>query len=494
MSRKQEKNLDMKDLKIVWLLLFLMLFTTNVQAQLQATKYKHVYTMERKENLEYPFLWTVNDSLLAFTLAGEGPLRIDTIRIMNFNNEVLHDLTIPKKLWLKYPLLADKIVDQSVYFMAKSIRFEKKQKSLLVLYKYGLSDKTFVPLTVPVSLFPDTKLSLDFEKPYIDEFNKVAYLFDFRNRLCLKYDLLTNTARLFSIPSMYSIDQVYAANGVLFFFEYYSTSRLTDKDDGTEKSYIYIKSITETNNTQTVSYPSVKTPDELTIYRQPDGSGEVCLNGQLYSLNIGGFSAISKPAPAVQVQSNRLKLLQRKLYLPGKRGLVVVAGSSQLATDTLKLPNELLKVRHVGDKQVVVYDPTKEADINFTVVTTGNNGGNTNPTVTQPAGTDRFPYSDAVFYKLMEQYVKERGELYVSYNRYVSCLSGGKTKSDCDFYFPLGGKGRAEKLLRDCREYADLLGRYKDDFTRIVGETYENSKKAFDFDVVRIAELIKVFK
>jgi hypothetical protein len=484
----------MKDLKIVWLLLLLMLFTKNVQAQLQATKYKHVYTMERKENLEYPFLWTVNDSLLAFTLLGEGPLRIDTIRIMNFNNEVLHELTIPKKLWLKYPLLADKIVDQSVYFLANNIWFEKKQKSLLVLYKYGLSDKTFVPLTVPVSLFPDTKLSLAFERPYIDEFNKVAYLFDFRNRLCLKYDLLTNTARLFSIPSMYSIDQVYAANGVLFFCDYGSTSKLTDKDDGRNKSYILIRSVTEMNNAETVNYPMVSTDDKLVIYRQPDGSGEVCLDGQLYAFNGQGFAAIKKPAPAVQVQSNRLKLLQRKLYLPGKRGLVVVAGSSQLATDTLKLPNELLQLHHVGDKQVALYDPTMKADINFKEIITGNNRGNTNPTVTQPAGTDRFPYSDGMFSKLMTQYVKERDELYVSYNRYINCLSGGKTKSDCDFYFPLGGKGRAEKLLSNCREYYDLLQRYKDDFTRIVGETYENSKKAFDFDMVRIAELVKVFK
>lgn len=494
MSRKQEKNLDMKDLKIVWLLLFLMLFTTNVQAQLQATKYKQVYTMERKENLDYPFLWTVNDSLLAFSLESRHPSGIDTIRIINLNNELQHEVTVSMHLMLNYPLLTSNIVNNSLYFMPRSIRFEKKQKSLLVLYKYGLSDKTLVPLTVPVSLFPDTKLSLAFERPYIDEVSNVAYLFDFRNRLCLKYDLLTNSARLFSIPSIYSIDQIYAANGVLFFIEYGNYTSFKASGDYSDRSYIRIFSITETNNTQAVNYPLLKTPDELTIYRQPDGSGEVCLNGQLYALNSGGFSAISKPAPAFQVQSNRLKLMQRKLYLPGKRGLVVVAGSSQLATDTLKLPNELLRVHHVGDKQVVVYDPTKEADINFTVVTTGNNGGNTNPTVTQPAGTDRFPYSDAVFYKLMEQYVKERGELYVSYNRYVSCLSGGKTKSDCDFYFPLGGKGRAEKLLRDCREYADLLGRYKDDFTRIVGETYENSKKAFDFDVVRIAELIKVFK
>lgn len=481
-------------MKIVRLILLMMLFSINIQAQLQVTKFKAVYTMERKENLEYPFLWTVNDSLLAFTLLGESPLQIDTIRIINFNNEVLYDLTIPKKLWLNYPLLANKIVDQSVYFMAKNIWFEKKQKSLLILYKYGLSDKTLVPLTVPVSLFPDTKLSLAFEKPYIDEVGKVAYLFDFRNRFCLKYDLLSNTASLFTLPSIYSIDETYVANGILFFCDYGSTYKLTDKEDGLDKSYIRVSSITETNNASVVYYPAVITPDKLNIIRQPDGSGEVCLNGKLYAFNSKGFVPLSKPAPVAQVQSNRLQYLQKKLFAPYKRGLILVAGNGKPEIDTLKIPNEFFNVYHVDDKQIVVYDPDKKADINFKEVKAVKNEGNTNPTSTESDEPDRFPYSEDFFIKLMKQYVKERDELNVSFNRYSECISRGKTKSDCEFYFPVGGKGRAEKLLKDCKEYSALLERYRADFTRIVGESYETTRKVFDFDETRLNQMIKLFK
>jgi len=58
----------------------------------------------------------------------------------------------------------------------------------------------------------------------------------------------------------------------------------------------------------------------------------------------------------------------------------------------------------------------------------------------------------------------------------------------------VGGKGRAEKLLKDCKEYSALLERYRADFTRIVGESYENTRKVFDFDETRLNQMIKLFK
>lgn len=184
-----------------------------------------------------------------------------------------------------------------------------------------------------------------------------------------------------------------------------------------------------------------------------------------------------------------------------KRGIVLIKYlNNDKAGDTLQLDYEATQDISMEDKLVISYntyrkivplttEPAKpKTTINTKITSNNNNTSNTNITAYT------FPYSIPFFQKFLQQYAKEREDLFTGYDRYTNCLSSGKYKSDCDFYLRLGSKGRAEKLLTDCKELQELLSKHKDVFLKNITTDYSTTKAGFEFDESKLRSLIKLYK
>ncbi|MFM2388019.1 MAG: hypothetical protein RL660_2776 [Bacteroidota bacterium] len=481
--------------QILIVLLFASGIGTQVQAQPQATKFKNVYTINVRDDYDDPFMWAIDDSLLALYKEYYSSIMVDTIQILNSNHKVLYNVPVLRDISF-YNTWPTRIINNCIYFVTKSNTYGKKKQDVVIMYQYNLATNTYTPITVPKSLFPKGDVYINFEILYVDEFTNAIYLFDFQQEMCVKYDLQNSNASFIKLPSLTHIKEAYVAQGNIFFCEYRYDYNF--KSPQNKAYYVSMRSIAESNSTNLVYYDAIKTRDKLNAVRQADGSLQICLNDALYELGSKGLVSLKAAAPELQKHVNKLRRLQDSLYYPTQRGVVLVAGENSSKLDTLKLDYQLIKVLHIGNRQYVMCNEKVASDPNY--VDPKSKAEQTEPAVvtssdnTSATTAVSFPYSDDFFIKLMKQYVKERDDLYTSYNRYVNCIDGGKTRSDCEFYFPVGGKGRSQKLLADCNEYSALLDQFPDKFAELVGETVANSKTAMAFDKERIAQMIKVFR
>ncbi len=62
----------------------------------------------------------------------------------------------------------------------------------------------------------------------------------------------------------------------------------------------------------------------------------------------------------------------------------------------------------------------------------------------------------------------------------------------CKYNLGFDSKGKAEKLLEECKEFQGLLSNFKSDFLTHVTSDYSTTKEGFDFDESTFKDIIEV--
>lgn len=116
------------------------------------------------------------------------------------------------------------------------------------------------------------------------------------------------------------------------------------------------------------------------------------------------------------------------------------------------------------------------------------------PASQTPGGTSEsksFPYSQNTFMQWILRYKKERDDLFRGYDIYLRCKAKDRYATNC--YLPLGGQGRATKLLADCQEFLDLLDKYPAEVTSFLTSDVSTTRQGFQFDETTIRALLKEY-